>query len=117
MEIFRKVEKKEVNWIMIFIFPWDIDETNVDEIFEHIHKDLWNFKEKKVIFNFIWVKYLNSKSLWYISQVCSIVDEEWWKMYISNCYDEVKEILNLVWIDYILPIVKTEEEAINLLSI
>jgi anti-anti-sigma regulatory factor len=116
MANFTKVDSVEINWVIVFVFPWDLDETNVDEVFQHIHEDLGDFKNKKVVFNFELLKYLNSKSLWYIAQTCSIIDEEWWKMYISNCDDEVREILDLVWIDYILSFAKNQDEAIKLLN-
>ena len=37
-------------------------------------------------------------------------------MYISNCSDWVKDILELVWITTIIPTVETEKEAIEAIA-
>ena len=111
-----KAQKKEQDWILIFYFSWYLDETNSDAIFENIHKEIWDFTNKKVIFNFSWLTYLNSKSLWYISEIWVYLDESNGKFYITNCSDWIKNILSLIWIEKILNIVLTEEEAIKLIK-
>jgi anti-anti-sigma factor len=116
MENLITAKKTEENGIIIFTFFWDLDETNARNVFENIHFEIWDFKQKKVIFNFKLLKYLNSKSLWYISEICSYLDENEWKFYICNCSNKIKEILKLVWVDYILPIVATQKDAIDLLK-
>lgn len=112
METLIELKQKDVNWIMIFEFAWELDETNADKTFWGLYKIIWEFTWKKVIFNFTWLKYLNSKSIGYIADIFSNIEENAWKIYISNCQDWVKDVLELVWITSIIPIVDKEEEAI-----
>jgi anti-anti-sigma factor len=116
METLVNVNKKEENWIIIFNISWELDETNADKTFTNIYKEIGDFTEKKVIFNFEGLKYLNSKSIWYIADIFSNIEEADSKMYISNCDESVKDVLELVWITTIVPTVETEEEAIKELS-
>lgn len=116
METLVEVNKKEQNWILIFDFSWELDETNADKTFTSIYWEVWDFSGKKIIFNLANLKYLNSKSIWYIADIYSNVEENEWQMYISNCDEWVKDVLELVWITTIIPTVETLEEAINALS-
>jgi len=116
METLIEINKKEENWITIFTFSWELDETNADKTFKHIYTEVWDFAKKNIIFNLSWLKYLNSKSIWYIADVYSNIEENQWKMYISDCDAWVKDILELVWITTIIPTVAKEEEAIKLMS-
>ncbi len=108
-----KIKKKEINNIITFTFFWELDETNTEEVFKLIYKDLWNFKDKKIIFNFKWLKYLNSKSIWYIANLFSHIIDNNWKMYISNVNKDIKDVLKFVWITKIIPIIRNEEEIIK----
>lgn len=103
------------NWVLIFEFSWYLDETNVWEVFESIHAELGDFINKKVIFDLQNLEYLNSRSLGSLYEIDSLLTDNWWKIYITNCNDKVKSILDLVWVDYLLPIVSTKEEALKLL--
>jgi len=113
METLIEVNKKEINWILIFEFTWELDETNADKTFSAIYKDIWDFKDKKVIFNFKWLKYLNSKAIWYIADIYSNIEDNWGQMHISNCEEWVKDVLELVWITTIIATFDKEEEAIS----
>ena len=62
------------------------------------------------------LKYLNSKSIWYIADVFSNIEENDSQMYISNCTDWVKDILELVWITQIIPTVDDVSEAVSAMS-
>ena len=116
METLVKIDKTEENWILIFAFEWELDETNVDSTFKWIYADLWDFSEKKVIFNMAWLTYINSKSIGYIADIYSNLEDNKWKMYISNCSVWVKDILDLVWITQIVPTVDTIEDAVSAMS-
>lgn len=116
METLIEVNKKEENWILIFNLAGELDETNADKTFKWVYDQIWDFSNKKVILNLDWLKYLNSKSIWYIADVFSNIEDNDWEMYISNCSEWVKDILELVWITTIVPTVDTEEEAIESLS-
>ncbi len=111
METLIKVNKRETNWIIVFEFSWELDETNADKTFKWIYDEVWDFKWKKILFNLSWLKYLNSKSIGYIADIFSNVEENEWEMYISDCSEWVKDVLELVWITTIITTVDKEEEV------
>ena len=113
METLIEVNKKEENWVMIFVFSWELDETNADKTFKSVYDEIGKFDDKKILFNMSGLKYLNSKSIWYIADVFSNIEDNDGKMYISDCSEWVKDILELVGITTIVPTVDTEKEALN----
>jgi len=113
METLIEVNKKDENNISIFEFTWELDETNADKTFKSIYDQIWEFEWKNIVFNLSGLKYLNSKSIGYIADVFSNIEDTDGKMYITNCTDWVKDILELVWITTIIPTVDTEKEAIE----
>jgi len=113
METLITVNKTEQEGILIFEFTWELDETNADKTFTDIYTSIWDFNEKKIILNLKWLRYLNSKSIWYIADIFSNIEDHNSKMYISNCDDWVRDVLDLVGITAIVTTVKTLEEAIN----
>lgn len=116
METLVKIEKTETNGIMIFEFSGELDETNADKTFKDIYTDIGDFKNKKIIFKMTNLKYINSKSIGYIADVFSNIEENESQMYISNCTEWVKDILELVWITQIVPTVDDISEAITAMS-
>ena len=103
METLIKVNKKEEKWVIIFEFTWELDETNADKQFKNIYNEIWDFtSDTKIILNLKWLKYLNSKSIWYIADLFSNIEDVEWVMYITNCSEWVKDILELVWITTII---------------
>lgn len=113
METLIEVNKKEESGILIFEFSWELDETNADKTFKGIYNEIEWFEGKKILLNMSWLKYLNSKSIGYIADVFSNIEDNNWQMYISNCSEWVKDILELVGITTIVPTVDTEKEAIE----
>lgn len=113
METVIKITKKEEKEILIFTFEGELDETNADNTFKDIYEQIGSFENKKIIFNMSGLKYLNSKSIGYIADVFSNIEDNEWEMYISNCDEGVKDVLELVWITTIIPTVDTEEEALS----
>lgn len=116
METLIKIEKNENNWVIIFEFSWELDETNADKTFKSIYDEIGDFKDKKILFKMTNLKYINSKSIWYIADIFSNIEENESKMYISNCTEWVKDILELVWITQIVPTVDDAEEAISAMA-
>lgn len=116
METLIEVNKKVENDIIIFNFSGELDETNADKTFKTIYDDIGDFKEKKIIFNLQGLKYLNSKSIWYIADVFSNIEDNNGLMYISNCSDWVKDILELVGITTIIPTVNDQAEALEAMN-
>lgn len=113
METLIEVNKKLENWILIFWFKWELDETNADKTFTAIYTDIGEFEGKKVIFQLWELKYLNSKSIGYIADIFSNLEDNNGQIYITNCDEGVKDVLELVWITTIIPTVDTIEEAIE----
>jgi len=113
METLIKITKREEGDILIFTFAGELDETNADNTFKDIYEQIGSFENKKIIFNMSELKYLNSKSIGYIADVFSNIEDNEWEMYISNCDEGVKDVLELVWITTIIPTVDTEEEALS----
>ncbi len=116
METLVEVNKKDWNGTIIFEFVGELDETNADKTFTSIYNEIWDFSWKKVIFNLKGLRYLNSKSIGYIADVFSNIEENKGRMYISNCDESVKDVLELVGITTIIPTVDTEEQALEALS-
>ncbi|MDD2871076.1 MAG: STAS domain-containing protein [Candidatus Gracilibacteria bacterium] len=113
MQTLIEVNKKEENGVSIFEFTGELDETNADKTFKTIYDDIGQFEGKKILFNLSGLKYINSKSIGYIADVFSNIEDADGKMYISNCSDGVKDILELVGITTIIPTVDTEKEAVS----
>ena len=111
METLIEVNKKEENWVLIFEFSWELDETNADKTFTWIYTEIGDFAGKKVIFNLENLKYLNSKSIGYIADIFFNIVETEGQMFIANCDEWVKDILELVWITTIVPTVDSIAEA------
>ncbi|MDD5213551.1 MAG: STAS domain-containing protein [Candidatus Gracilibacteria bacterium] len=113
METLIEVNKKDENGILIFEFKGELDETNADKTFTAIYTDIGEFEGKKVIFQLGELKYLNSKSIGYIADIFSNLEDNNGQMYITNCDEGVKDVLELVGITTIIPTVDTIEEAIE----
>ncbi len=116
METLIEVGKRDQGNIMIFDFAWELDETNADKTFTDVYEKIWDFSDKNIIFNLAGLKYLNSKSIGYIADVFSNLEENDGKMYISNCDEGVKDVLELVGITTIIPTVDEEKEALEALA-
>lgn len=112
METLIEVNKKEESGVIIFNFSGELDETNADKTFTSIYEEIWDFSGKKILFNLAGLKYLNSKSIGYIADVFSNIEDNEGQMYISNCDDGVKDVLELVGITTIIPTEDEEKDAI-----
>lgn len=113
METLIEVKKRK-NWeIIIFEFFWELDETNADKTFKDIYDEIWKFEWIKILLNLSWLKYLNSKSIGYIADIFSNIEDNKWEMYISDCSEWVKDVLELVWITTIIKTFDKEEEVIE----
>lgn len=109
------IKKKSVAWVIVFEFVGELDETNADKTFTAVYNSIWDFTSKKLVFNFSWLKYLNSKSIWYIADIFSNIEDWNGQMFLTNMTEEVKDTLELVWITTIITTLDTEEEAFTAL--
>lgn len=116
METQIEVKKRDEGKVTIFDFIWELDETNADNTFTGIYEQIWSFEDKNILFNLAGLKYLNSKSIGYIADVFSNLEENDGEMYISNCDEGVKDVLELVGITTIIPTVDTEAEALEAMA-
>lgn len=116
METLIEINKRDQEDITIFDFSGELDETNADNTFTKIYEQIGDFSDKKIVFNLAWLKYLNSKSIGYIADVFSNLEDNDGQMYITNCDEGVKDVLELVGITTIIPTVNTEKEALDALG-
>ena len=113
METLIEVKKREAWDVVVFDFAGELDETNADKTFSWVYEQIGDFADKKILFNLMGLKYLNSKSIWYIADVFSNIEDNEGQMHISNCDEGVRDVLELVGITTIIPTVATEEEALE----
>lgn len=105
--------KKRTFWsVDVFEFIWELDETNADKTFTAIYNAIGDFAKKSIIFNMSGLKYLNSKSIGYIADIFSNIEDAAGQMFITNLTDEVRDTLELVWITTIITTLDTENEAL-----
>lgn len=116
METLMEVKLRKVDDVIVFDFVWELDETNADKTFTWVYEDIGDFAQKKILFNLAGLKYLNSKSIWYIADVFSNIEENNGKMCITNCDEGVKDVLELVGITTIIPTLDTESEWLAALN-
>lgn len=106
------IKKKNYWKVDIFEFIWELDETNADKTFTAIYWSIGDFTWKILIFNLSGLKYLNSKSIGYIADIFSNIEDGNWQMFLSNMTDEVKDTLELVGITTIIESFNTEQEVL-----
>lgn len=116
METLVEVKKREEGSVLVFDFSGELDETNADKTFTNIYEQIGDFSDKKILFNLAGLKYLNSKSIGYIADVFSNIEDNDGQMHISNCDEGVKDVLELVGITTIIPTVNSEEEALSAMA-
>ena len=103
--------------IIIFEFTGELDETNTDKVFSDIHKDIAISQKKKVIFDFTNLKYLNSKAIWYVADSFWVLQEKSGKFVICWMNDSVTMVADIVWLQTIVKIYTTLDEAISSMSL
>ncbi len=116
METLIEVTKREEGDVIVFDFAGELDETNADNTFTSVYEQIGDFSDKKILFNLAGLKYLNSKSIGYIADVFSNLEDNDGLMHISNCDEGVKDVLELVGITTIIPTVDTEKEALEAMA-
>ena len=116
METLIEINKRSEGNIVVFDFAGELDETNADKTFASVYEQIGDFSDTKLLFNLKDLKYLNSKSIWYIADVFSNIEDNDGVMYISDCDEGVKDVLELVGITTIIPTVETEAEALEAMA-
>ncbi|MDD2744967.1 MAG: STAS domain-containing protein [Candidatus Gracilibacteria bacterium] len=108
-----EIKTKQVGSVMVFEFHGELDETNADKTFTSVYNAVGDFTGKKILFNLVGLKYLNSKSIGYIADIFSNIEDGNGQMCISNMTEEVKDTLELVGITTIVSVTDTEAEALS----
>lgn len=116
METLIEIKKRAAQGADVFEYVGELDETNADKVFSKIYADVGKFENKKLLFNFSGLHYLNSKSLGYLADIYSNVEEGGGKMCITNCLPEVSDTLELVGITNIITTLPTEAEGLAYLA-
>lgn len=107
-----EIKNKTIQDTMVFEFHGELDETNADKTFTDIYAAIGDFKNKKILLNLVELKYLNSKSIGYIADIFSNLEDVGSKMVLSNILPEVHDTLDLVGILQIIPEFANEEAAL-----
>ena len=111
-----EIKTKQVGSVSVFEFHGELDETNADKTFTTIYNSIGDFTGKNILFNLVGLKYLNSKSIGYIADIFSNIEDGNGKMVITNMTEEVKDTLELVGITTIVAVADTEAEGIASLA-
>jgi anti-anti-sigma factor len=113
MQTHINVKKKVAGDILIFEFHGELDETNVDNTFTIIKQEIASSGTKKLIFNFIGLMYLNSKSIGYVADIYQNMEDNGGKFYLCYLSSNVRDTLDLVGITSIITVLETEEKALQ----
>lgn len=111
-----EIKTKAVGPVTVFEFHGELDETNADKTFTSVYNLVGDFTGKKIVFNLIGLRYLNSKSIGYIADIFSNIEDGGGAMYLTNMSEEVKDTLELVGITTIVSVADSEAEAIAALG-
>jgi anti-anti-sigma factor len=108
-----EIKHTQIQGVEVFEFHGELDETNADKTFTAIYNAVGDFTGKKILFNLIGLKYLNSKSIGYIADIFSHIEDGNGQMQLSNLGEEAKDTLELVGITTIIAVSATQEEALQ----
>lgn len=112
-----EVKKSSTNTgVKIFVFKWELDETNVDTTFPNIIADIGDFAHSRTLFDFRELTYLNSKSIGYIADIAQRTEDGGGRFAICSLSSEVHDTLELVGITSIVAIYATSDVAVTEMS-
>lgn len=98
--------------VKVITLEGQLDESNVDtfapKVYELIEQ---NPTGMNFIFDVEKLSYMNSKSIGYVSDWYSKLTEKGGKLVIAKPASNIKDILNVVGLDKIIPLAQTLEEA------
>lgn len=106
------VEHTNVHNIHVFAFTGELDKMNADETFVAIEHTLGDFEGKKIIFDFEWLTYLNSKAIGHIADIYSDANGNGGVLTICAA-KHVYDTLELVGLPSIISVYETREEALK----
>ncbi len=94
-----------------YSFYGELDELNVDGIFNSIIADIGDFTGARIIFQFWNLKYLNSKGIGWLADIAQRVQDGGGKLVLCDLTQEIRDTLELDGIATIIPICVNEREA------
>lgn len=101
--------------IKIITLEGQLDESNVDEFAPKVYEQIKSNPEgTNYILDLEKLTYLNSKSIGYISDWFGQVQAKKGKLIIAKASSNVKDVLNVVGLDKVIPNAQTLEEAKSL---
>ena len=113
MQTTTDVQYKIVSDVRVFVFEGELlDETNADTTFADIYATLGDFINKKIVFDFAGLKYLNSKSIGYIADIYNNLEEGGGRIVLCNI-ENVRDTLDLMGIPSLITVCETQEEALE----
>lgn len=104
----------QVNWnLVILSFEWELDEQNTDSTFSKIYDRFWEFRDINILLDLSKLKYIDSKSIWYISDIFSKTEDRDNKTAIIGCQPGILDIFELVWITLIIKCFDSKDKALK----
>lgn len=113
MNTLIEIDQRQAGDVLVFSFRGELDETNADKTFTNIYAAIGDFTGRKVVFNLLGLKYLNSKSIGYIADIYSNLEDNGGNLCLCNMGDDVQDTLELVGITSIVSVAENEAQAIE----
>ncbi len=105
--------QKSVNniGIRIYSFHGELDAVNVDDTFWDIARDIWDFTNARIVFNFIGLTYINSKWLGWLADIAERAKNGNGKLVICNPLPEILDTLEISGLGNVIPFCENERVA------
>jgi anti-anti-sigma factor len=100
--------------IVVLTVEGQLDESNVDNFAPKVYTKIEENTDASFIIDLEKVSYMNSKSIGYISDWYSKISAHGNKVVIAKAASNIKDVLNVVGLDKVIPMAQTMEEAKSL---
>lgn len=101
--------------IVVLEVEGQLDESNIDNFAPKVYEKIEQNPEASLILDLEKVSYMNSKSIGYISDWYSKVSAKGNKVVVAKAASNIKDVLNVVGLDKVIPLAQTMEEAKSLI--
>jgi anti-anti-sigma factor len=102
--------------VKVITLGGQLDESNVDNFAPNVYQLIeQNPEGTNYILDIELLTYMNSKSIGYISDWYGKISAKAGKLIIAKPMSNIKDILNVVGLDQVIPMTQTLEEAKNLI--
>lgn len=117
MQTLIEIKYRKTGNVDVFEFIGELDETNADKTFTSIDAQLTESHATRVVFLLRELKYLNSKSIGWIAEIFERITSQGGNMHIAAPSEDVYSTLDLVGMTSLLNFSKSEDEAVQALSV